>query len=1558
MKRITRRLTAAVLSACLALSPVGAFAQQNAAQLELPLGDGSSMQLSVQTVITSSGETVYWLDMSQLSDEQLEALYDAQLLIYNEAGEMLGQYLFSDLDEGVIDLYNAFDPEVTVPMMIAPSAMPESAQEAESILAEYGYAGGYDEEAARLEAERLAAEEAARLEAERLAAEEADRLEAERLAAEETARLEAERLAAEEAARLEAERLAAEEAARLEAERLAAEEAARLEAERLAAEEASRLESEQNNAQPDFEEIIQNIVVPGYVLPNQDTTNLRAEPLKNADNVLTQVNTNDVLVVSGHAVDGEGNVWWQATDYRTGVFGFIMADVTSQLDEQAFITASQAIDAEKAAAIQKAEEERLAAEQAELDRLAAEQAEQDRIAAEAEAAAKAEEERLAAEAAAKEEADRIAAETEAKLEEERLAAEAAAKAEADRIAAEAAAKEEADRIAAEQAQQQENAVHYAITSNRNGDQSNNLRQEPDSKSGIVNVYANGELVIWGEPTGDGKWYPVTVVRDGAKGYMRDYLLTEISEADAKSRMADILASKTEEILPEDTAEETTEDLTADVAPEIVVDDSADVTEIPEEETEPEVTETPDEPTVTFPPYAMTLPQDNNAAIVLREEPAGGMPQSGVVPMISAPTPLEVLDAKMDAMGNLWYLVRNMNTGDIGYLEAVKTEEITKELAEQSVLPPVDTLPPVPSENETVQPEQPQEPDEDETETPDDTEDEVPENEPEVVEPELPDEPQNLTQGDIYHYGRNTGKQVALREAPNSNGKLLYRMESGTVLWVMSMDGEWCHVRTDRGEGYVMSKFVELMDVREEQKYVSTLDDPEIAPEQPDTDIPDSDEPDVIEPTVTEQPTPEVTAEPTPEPTATPDKNAKPTATPAPQEIERYAVVTVNNTQLRSNPTMNAYLQSEISVDSVVYAMRTEMNDNGEMWTLVQIDNQWGYVLSDNIRLMGEDEQANYLAALEAAKATPTPTLEPTATPEPSATPAPIRLELYARVINDGTPLRGNPDPNAYLQNILDKETVVYLFQSQVAADGMSWYLVQHSGQWGYIRADLVRPMGEQETADYLAQLEAQMATPTPMPQVTPEPIGPDSTSAYAKLIKDKVNLRRTPSSSGTSLDRVPVDTLLLVLGSEYDGTNTWYLVNYNDHEGYIRSDMAKMLTIAELEAHFQEQMDQAQQASKPGASVTPNKNNNTDIVINGSQLQDLIPVDNSWTNNVISGMPLYATATPDPNATPTPVPPLKAAALIRSSGDMTVYNVPALTSEASFSVYGKTNAYTTVTATVEMAAETTLPTTIGMNLVSTAIAENTVRRTVGQAVSDVNGKFEMTVTLPQAGEYIVEFASANGSYAQYGVTYDTGATPLPTIAPLPTAAPVQEEDSGMGIWPFAIGGLLIVIAAAVYGVYVYRRKSEEDEEDEDDEDFETEMRQAQLNMQRQRAASSAPTSTVIPGAQRMPKAPSAPQTPAYMKNAEQSPYARPVAPKAPVMPQAPVAPKAPVMPQAPVAPKAPVMPQAPVAPTAPVMPQAPIAPKAPDMPQSIVSDAAESSDAPRRRRRPPTDINA
>jgi len=94
-------------------------------------------------------------------------------------------------------------------------------------------------------------------------------------------------------------------------------------------------------------------------------------------------------------------------------------------------------------------------------------------------------------------------------------------------------------------------------------------------------------------------------------------------------------------------------------------------------------------------------------------------------------------------------------------------------------------------------------------------------------------------------------------------------------------------------------------------------------------------------------------------------------------------------------------------------------------------------------------------------------------------------------------------------------------------------------------------------------------------------------------------------------------------------------------------------------------------------------------------------------------------------------------------------------------VYGKTAAYTTVKATVDVVVETEQ--SIGSaGFIASAIAEGSTTRkyTVGETVSDANGDYTMDVALPAAGEYIVEFTSGT-SYARYGVTYDASASASP-----------------------------------------------------------------------------------------------------------------------------------------------------------------------------------------------------
>ena len=1102
---------------------------------------------------------------------------------------------------------------------------------------------------------------------------------------------------------------------------------------------------------------------------------------------------------------------------------------------------------------------------------------------------------------------------------------------------------------------------YAVTNNQKGNKTNNLRDAQSTNANLIQTYQNDELVIVNSVSDDGLWYDVTVVRDGNRGYMRDYLLTQISEADALKRIDEINAGQTTP--PSEETQTPAGEETQTPTGEETQTPTGEETQTPTGEETPK----PAPEQMTFPAYGITV--DTAATILLRDTPDGAIPQTGALKQINNPTPVRISGQEKGANDQIWYLVENLNNGDAGYTEAYNVRIVSEQEAMTAVKTPEPTIAPI------------------ETPTPEPTEEPTPDPTPEPV-------PQELTEGDLYHYGYTTTNQLKLRKQPSTSANSDGEYEKGTIVWVIRRDGDWCQVRVKGRDGYMMSKYIRLMGVEEEKDYVASLSDPETRPD----------------PTAVPTPTPTDTPEPTPTPTATPEVTATPTPTATPE-----------------------------------------------------------------------------------VTATPIPTETPEITAVPTATPAPVQLSLYARVISDGTPLRGNPSNQAYLQNILNKEAVVYIFQSQYAEDGMTWYLVQYSGQWGFVRADLVRVMGEEETAEYLAALEAAQATPTPMPQATPEPLGPDATSAYAKLIKDAVNLRRTPSASGTSLGRIAVNTLMLVTGTEYDGTYTWYQVNYNGTDGYVRSDMCQMLTIAELQRYLAEAASATPvpNGNHSGPSTTPNKNNNTSVTINGTPLQDLLPTDNSWSSGTGTAMPNYATTTPDPNATPTPEPVANPAVLLSSAGSLTVSNVPAVSEKGKFTVYGTATASSIVTATVEIQIEpTATPQQLGF--VASAIAENAVqtsRKTVGQAVADSTGHFKMDVTLPKPGEYIVEFASDFGasyanygvtydtgatipaallssagsltvsnvpavsekgkftvygtatassivtatveiqgeptvgqavvdstgrfkmdvtlpkpgeyivkfasdsgaSYANYGVTYDTGATIEPTAQPMPTTEPVKEEG-GLGILPFIIGGLLIVVAAAVYGVYVYRRKTEEAEEEEadEDEDEEDDLRAEQLERQRSRYAQ--------PQTPRAPQSPSG-QVPSYMKNtAAQQPNVRstvnpympkesvaptmPSAPKAPVAPTMPSAPKAPVAPTAPSAPKAPAaptVPSAPEAPVAPTMPSAPKAPDAPTMPSApkapdaptvpsapkapVAPTTAETpttstGEAPRRRRRPPVDPNA
>ena len=104
MKQIIRRLTALALCAILMMAMPLASAQELftpegvllTVQIVVTLADGTQSDLPVTPVTNTLGNTVYWVDESMLSDDQIAALSTAQLCLMNEMGELYAQIPLSD----------------------------------------------------------------------------------------------------------------------------------------------------------------------------------------------------------------------------------------------------------------------------------------------------------------------------------------------------------------------------------------------------------------------------------------------------------------------------------------------------------------------------------------------------------------------------------------------------------------------------------------------------------------------------------------------------------------------------------------------------------------------------------------------------------------------------------------------------------------------------------------------------------------------------------------------------------------------------------------------------------------------------------------------------------------------------------------------------------------------------------------------------------------------------------------------------------------------------------------------------------------------------------------------------------------------------------------------------------------------------------------------------------------------------------------------------------------------------------------------------------------------
>ena len=336
-----------------------------------------------------------------------------------------------------------------------------------------------------------------------------------------------------------------------------------------------------------------------------------------------------------------------------------------------------------------------------------------------------------------------------------------------------------------------------------------------------------------------------------------------------------------------------------------------------------------------------------------------------------------------------------------------------------------------------------------------------------------------------------------------------------------------------------------------------------------------------------------------------------TPIPVGEEVYRYAAVAGNSVALRTEPSTARKDKSVIKRlknGAKVYVMKELYNDDGEVWALVIVDGQQGYMMSKYLEIMTQAESDAYASGstpaptftavptatptaaptetpTEAPTETPTlppvevitppptetPTLEPlpTETGTPTASPSPTPYVGYA-LTTRATALRTgiNASDMSVIQRMEANELVHVINQVADPGTGDMWSIVSTlNNQAGFVPQSALRPITDKEAEPYLLLWEEQNRTPEPteLPTATPEPM---QLQGYGVVLGDDVPFRQMASEFSRIIDNLAAGTIVYITGQTPSDGQYWHSVNYNGYWGYIRTDLVRMLTIAEEEEYL------------------------------------------------------------------------------------------------------------------------------------------------------------------------------------------------------------------------------------------------------------------------------------------------------------------------------------------------------------------------------------------------------
>ena len=342
-----------------------------------------------------------------------------------------------------------------------------------------------------------------------------------------------------------------------------------------------------------------------------------------------------------------------------------------------------------------------------------------------------------------------------------------------------------------------------------------------------------------------------------------------------------------------------------------------------------------------------------------------------------------------------------------------------------------------------------------------------------------------------------------------------------------------------------------------------------------------------------------------------------TPIPVGEYVYRYAKVDSNSVAFRSEPSTsggNKTVIKRLGRSDRVYVLQEMYNDEGEVWAMINVDGRIGYMMSEFIQVMSQEESDAYagrstpvptftpaptatpyrtatptLEPLPTPTATipyveaitapptatpteaPTPTATPTASPTPTATPAPY--QGYA-LTTRATALRtGISASDMTIMHDMEANTLVRVVnQIPDPATGEMWSIISTmSQQAGFVQDSALRYITDREAQPYLELWEEMNREPEPTKLITPTP-EPMQVEGYGIVLGDGVPFRQMQSEFSRIIDNLEAGTMVYISGQTAGEGQYWHSVNYEGRWGYIRTDLVRMLTIAEEEEYLESLM--------------------------------------------------------------------------------------------------------------------------------------------------------------------------------------------------------------------------------------------------------------------------------------------------------------------------------------------------------------------------------------------------